>query len=100
VEVVGEASNGEEAVASVAALLPTIVVMDINMPTMNGIEATKSIKGRYPHVAVIGLSVNPDGNNHQLMKQAGAHTTLTKEAAVEHLYSAIQDAVHGPHHGA
>lgn len=95
VAVVGEAANGEEAVASVAALLPTIVVMDINMPTMNGVEATKRIKERYPHVIVIGLSVTPDGNNHQLMKQAGAHETLTKEAAVEHLYSAIQGAMHG-----
>jgi PAS domain S-box-containing protein len=98
VAVVGEASTGEEAVASVAALMPAIVVMDINMPRMNGVEATKQIKERYPHVVVIGLSVTPDGNNHQLMKQAGAHATLTKEAAVEHLYSAIQGAMHGQPH--
>ncbi len=94
VAVVGEASTGEEAVASVAALMPSIVVMDINMPRMNGVEATKQIKERYPHVIVIGLSVTPDGDNHQLMRSAGAHATLTKEAAVEHLYSAIQGAMH------
>lgn len=92
VEIVGEACNGEEAVASVDAVLPSIVVMDINMPKVNGIEATRDIKARHPHVIVIGLSVNPDGNNQLLMKKAGADGFVTKEAAVEHLYSAIQRA--------
>lgn len=93
VSVCGEACNGEEAVAAVGAALPAVVVMDINMPNMNGIEATRDIKARYPHTIVIGLSLNPDGNNLELMKKAGADALLTKEAAVEHLYSAIQRAV-------
>ncbi len=96
VEVVGEACNGEEALASIGEILPSIVIMDINMPKMNGIEATRDIKARYPHMIVIGLSVNPDGSNHTLMTKAGADVLLTKEAAVEHLYSAIQQAVKGP----
>jgi PAS domain S-box-containing protein len=92
VEIVGEVCNGEEAVAFVGAAQPAIVVMDVNMPKVNGIEATRDIKARYPHVIVIGLSVNPDRNTQALMKKAGADVFLSKEAAVEHLHSAIQRA--------
>jgi len=88
--VVGEASNGEEAVASVGLLQPSIVVMDINMPRMNGIEATAQIKARYPHIRVIGLSVQAGGANEAAMRNAGAEMLLTKETAVDRLYSAIQ----------
>jgi CheY-like chemotaxis protein len=91
VEIVGEASNGEEAVAAVGEVRPTIVVMDINMPRVDGIQATRDIKARYPQVIVIGLTVNPDSTNQGLMKKAGADAFLSKEAAVEHLYSAIQE---------
>lgn len=92
-EVVGEASNGAEALVGVDALRPTVVVMDINMPGMNGIEATASIKSRYPHILVIGLSVNPAGENQEAMRTAGANILLTKEAAVDQLHSAIQRVV-------
>ena len=88
--VVGEASNGEEAVASAGLLQPAIVVMDINMPRMNGIEATAQIKARYPHIRVIGLSVQAGGANEAAMRNAGAEMLLTKETAVDQLYSAIQ----------
>ena len=57
IEVVGEAWNGEEAVAGTDRLRPAVVVMDINMPKMNGIEATRLIKARHPDIIVIGLSV-------------------------------------------
>lgn len=95
VEIMGEAWDGEEALAFVAKLRPTVVVMDVNMPRMNGIEATALIKARYPDVAVIGLSVNAGGENQDAMKGAGAAVLLTKEAAVEQLYAAIQQAVRG-----
>jgi len=88
--VVGEASNGEEAVASAGLLQPSIVVMDINMPRMNGIEATAQIKARYPHIRVIGLSVQAGGANEVAMRKAGAGMLLTKETAVDQLYRAIQ----------
>jgi signal transduction histidine kinase/CheY-like chemotaxis protein len=90
VEVVGEACNGEQAVAAADALQPTVVLMDINMPKMNGIEATELIKARSPSRIVIGLSVNVGGANVEAMRQAGAAMLLTKEAAVEDLYRAIQ----------
>ena len=95
VDVVGEASDGEEAMISVERLQPSIVVMDINMPKMNGIEATAQIKARYPHILIIGLSVNVEGENADLMKKAGAAVLLTKEAAVDELYRVIQEALKG-----
>lgn len=88
-EVVGEAWDGEEAVSSVERLRPAIVVMDINMPKMNGIEATTVIKTRYPATIIVGLSVNAEGENQRAMLKAGAAMLLTKEAAVEELHAAI-----------
>ena len=88
--VVGEARDGEEAIAAVDELQPQVVIMDINMPKMNGIDATRLIKSRYPEIVVIGLSVNAEANNQAAMRKAGAATLLTKEAAVDELYSAIR----------
>jgi CheY-like chemotaxis protein len=93
VEVVGEAGNGEEAVAQVEGLQPTIVVMDINMPKMNGIKATSQITSRFPGSIVIGLSVQTGGENEVAMRNAGAVRLLTKEAAVEELYKAIRESL-------
>jgi DNA-binding NarL/FixJ family response regulator len=89
VQVVGEAVDGEEAVRLTEQLRPGIVVMDINMPKMNGIEATREITARYPNIIVIGLSVNAGHDNHHAMTRAGAATLLTKEAAVEQLYQTM-----------
>jgi DNA-binding NarL/FixJ family response regulator len=91
--VVGEACNGQEAVELTERLKPSVVVMDINMPEMNGIEATAKIKSRHPHTVIIGMSVNAAGENQNAMKTAGASRLLTKEAAVEHLHTAIQDSL-------
>ncbi len=93
VDVVGEAWNGEEAVARVEQLQPSIVVMDINMPKMNGIKATAQITSRFPGIIVIGLSVQAGGENEVAMRNAGAAMLLTKEAAVEELYRAIRESL-------
>ncbi len=90
IEVVGEACDGEEAVNSVGALLPKVVVMDINMPRMDGIAATQHIRTHHPEIVILGLSVNASPENQQAMRKAGAALLLTKEAAVEHLYLAIR----------
>ena len=95
IAVVGEASNGEEALAGVAMYRPAIVVMDINMPKMNGIEATAAIRKRYPEIGVIGLSVQSGGEIQQAIVKAGAAVLLNKEAAVEQLYHAIQSVRKG-----
>jgi CheY-like chemotaxis protein len=93
IEVVGEAWDGQEAAAGTDRLRPAVVVMDINMPKMNGIEATAYIKARHPEVVVIGLSVNAGVENEMAMRNAGAAKLLTKEAAVDELHRAIQEAL-------
>ena len=55
-ELVGEAANGEEAIAAVGRLQPDIVLMDIRMPALDGIAAAREIRLKYPHVKIIGLS--------------------------------------------
>jgi DNA-binding NarL/FixJ family response regulator len=94
-ELVGEAANGEEAVRLVEELHPAVVVMDINMPKMDGIEATRRITIRHPHIAVIGLSVNAGVENQEAMSRAGAVRLMTKESAMEDLYGVIHEAVKG-----
>jgi len=93
IQIIGEAADGQEAVTMVEALQPSVVVMDINMPKLNGIEATARIKDRHPGIRVIGLSVNAGQNNREAMLKAGADILLTKEAAVEELYRSIQSVV-------
>ena len=95
VHIAGEASDGREAVRLTEQLQPDIVLMDINMPKMNGIEATSRIKAMVPGVEVIGLSVNAERDNQDAMLKAGAQTLLTKEGAVDQLYGAILRAIHG-----
>jgi CheY-like chemotaxis protein/anti-sigma regulatory factor (Ser/Thr protein kinase) len=95
VEVVGEACDGEEALEQVERIQPSMVIMDINMPKLNGMEATARIKQRHPSIKVIGLSVNAGPEVQEAMRQAGAETCLTKEAAVEQLYSVILGVLKG-----
>src|SRR5688572_4795245 len=89
-ELVGEASSGDEAILAVDRLHPDIVVMDIRMPRMDGITATREIKATYPHVKVIGLSDYAQGYNADAMEKAGAIGVYPKSRATENLYSAIK----------
>ena len=95
IEVVGEASDGEEAVACVPKVQPTVVVMDIVMPKMDGIAATRLIKTQYPHIAIIGLSRELKDYTSYSMKKAGASEVLDKKNAVVVLYDAIQRSLPG-----
>ena len=91
-EIVGEACDGEEAVLAVAQLQPSVVVMDINMPRLNGIAATSYIKRTYPHVVVVGVSAIATTDTCRLMKVAGAATVISKED-VEQLRHVILESV-------
>ena len=91
-EVVGEAGDGVEAIEAVSVLRPDVVLMDIDMPRMNGIEATKRIKATFPCTAIIGLSVQLAGNIIQQMRTAGICSYLPKESAVAVLRQAIEEA--------
>ena len=93
--VVAEARDGAEAVALVEDLRPRVVVMDINMPVMNGIDATACIKTYWPETTVIGISVNTGDDKSDAMKRAGAAIVLLKETAVDRLHDAIVDEVGG-----
>ena len=92
-EIVGEACNGEEALESVQLLRPSVVVMDINMPRLDGIKATTLIKRVYPHIVVVGLSVYANDDTRKAMTAAGATTVISKEAAVEQLRDEIIESV-------
>jgi signal transduction histidine kinase/ActR/RegA family two-component response regulator len=87
--VIGEAGNGVEAVALAASMRPDIIVMDVNMPQMDGIQATNRIKAAHPDTLIVGLSVNNSIQIVEAMKQAGASAFLSKEAAPEELYKTM-----------
>ncbi len=92
-EIVGEARNGDEALALIGQVAPHVVVMDINMPRMNGVETTRCITMRYPGVIVIGLTLNDDVATTSTMYDAGASAVVQKERVLEDLRQAIFNAV-------
>lgn len=87
--VVGEAANGHEAIALVEQLSPGVVIIDVTMPELNGIDATRRITSAHPEVKVIGLSMNLDRRYVLAMLAAGAVGYLLKNAAAEELIRAI-----------
>ena len=89
-EVVGEAADGEAAVQLARDLAPDVVVMDVSMPDLNGIEATHQIKGLVPNVRVIALSAYSDRRFVSRMLEAGASGYLLKEGAFDELSRAIR----------
>ena len=91
-DIVGQASTGEEAVFRVEELSPQVVIMDIRMPKMDGIAAAREIKQRYPQVQIIGLSEYGDGYNADAMLKAGAVAVFHKSKSPEELYPAIMKA--------
>jgi DNA-binding NarL/FixJ family response regulator len=92
IDIVGEASDGEEALLTVSQLKPTVVVMDIVMPRLDGIASTRMLKTLYPQIAVVGLSVHAKSYEVNAMLEAGAFQVITKDNAVHDLYEAIQRA--------
>lgn len=94
--IVGEAITGEDAVIGAGTLQPNIVLMDINIPLLDGIAATRLIKMKYPHIAVVGLTCHMPGDLLvKSMTTAGAFKVVHKEEAL-HLYDVMQRAVTSP----
>jgi len=89
-EVVGEATNGQEAVEKVLKLTPTVVLMDIVMPVMNGLEATKQILKLRPESRVLILTQYDEEENLLVAKSAGAHGFIPKRAASSELLTGIR----------
>ena len=88
-DVIGEAENGQEALEMALELRPEVILMDITMPRMDGIEATRQIKQAAPGIAVIGLSMHETEDMMSAMKYAGASEYLTKNAPTEDMIAAI-----------
>jgi DNA-binding NarL/FixJ family response regulator len=93
-EVVGSAGDGEEAVRLVAENHPDVVLMDLRMPRVGGVEATRRIKAQYPSVQIVVLTTFSDDESVFAALQAGARGYLTKDAGAEEIARAI-DAVRG-----
>ena len=89
-EIVGEAQNGREAIEKVEVLGPDIVLMDISMPGLNGLEATRQIKKHFPKVNVLILTMHADEEYVFQILQAGASGYILKQSAFEELVSAIR----------
>ena len=88
-QVVGEAADGQEAVALAATLRPDVVIMDVNMPKMDGVEASRRIKRDLPSTIVIGLSMHDGGQHEAAMRDSGAAAYLTKDSAADRLIETI-----------
>jgi DNA-binding NarL/FixJ family response regulator len=91
-EVVGEAGDGESAISLVSELDPNVVLMDIEMPAMDGIRATRVISERNPSSAVVVLSIHDDRTTIQRATEAGASSFVPKVDSDDMLISAIRDA--------
>ena len=89
-EVVGESENGRQTIELVDSLTPDVVVMDVGMPVLNGIEATKTIVTQHPTTAVVILSMHVDESYVMRALKAGARGYLLKDSAPADLISAIQ----------
>jgi PAS domain S-box-containing protein len=95
VSIVGEAADGEEAVELARLLQPDVIVMDINLPKLDGIEATRRIKAEWPGILIVGLSIANASQVEPLLLQAGGSCYVAKDAAGDQLYKAIKAAVKG-----
>ena len=93
--IVGEAGDGAEAIAMARELKPHVVIMDVNLPTVSGIDATRDIVRERPSTIVIGLSFGSDAYVTRAMQTSGAATCIAKERAAEAITQAIMDAVEG-----
>ncbi len=93
--IVGEASDGEEAVRLAHELQPDVIVMDVRMPKMSGVEATRRIKAECPDVKVLVLTAHDDDEYVFALLQAGANGYLMKTAEIEELVKAIRTVAGG-----
>ena len=94
-EIVGEAGSGTEAVTVAGSVRPDVILMDIGLPDMTGIEAARIIKSRFPHIAIIALTIHEDEEYFFKMLEAGASGYVPKRAAPEELLTAIRAAASG-----
>lgn len=94
-EVVGEADNGRSTVKLAASLKPDLIIMDVSMPDLNGIEATRQIINEFPHIKVLALSMHSDKRFVAGILKSGASGYLLKDCAFEEMTGAIRAVANG-----
>jgi len=95
VEIVGEAGTASEALDAVKSLMPNVILMDIGLPDLSGIDATRAIKRTNPEIAVVALTIHEDEEYFFKMLEAGAGGYVPKRAAPDELLTAIRAAAAG-----
>lgn len=95
VQIVGEAGTAAEALEAAAQLNPDLILMDIGLPDLSGIDATRQIKERFPNISVLALTIHEDEEYFFKMLEAGASGYVPKRAAPEELLTAIRAAATG-----
>jgi len=95
IEVVSEAADGDEAVRRALELRPEVVVMDLMMPILNGVEATRALKAKLPEVKVLVLSMYDDEEHVQSLLASGASGYMLKKATSDELVRALREVVAG-----
>ncbi len=94
-EVIGEAANGEVAWREAKTLQPDVVVMDVSMPELNGVQATERLKVSCPHIKVVALSAYSDTAHIRQLLASGASSYVLKHTAAEELIRAIRTVING-----
>ena len=94
-EVVGSVANGHALLKSATALKPDVVVVDVAMPLLNGLDAARELRKKMPHVKVIFLTMNPDADIAAEAFRNGASAYLLKTSKAEELLQAVRDVVRG-----
>ena len=92
---VGEAGSGKEALSLVPQLMPDVIIMDITLPDMSGIEVTQRLKQAYPNIAIVALTMHEDQQYFFEMLRVGASAYVPKRAAPDDLITAIRSAYRG-----
>ncbi len=95
VEIVGEASTAAEAMETASTVKPDVILMDIGLPDLSGIDATREIKKKYPEIAIVALTIHEDEEYFFKMLEAGASGYVPKRAAPEELLIAVRAAAAG-----
>jgi len=95
-EIIGEAFDGQMAVELTEELHPDVIIMDVAMPVLNGIEATGRITSEHPDTKVIGFTMNFEANLVEAMQKAGATACLSKSDAIDNLITTIRSCYPEP----
>ena len=93
IKIAGEASNGCEAIDLVSTLAPDLVLMDVQMPVMDGISAAREIIRQHPEVVVVLISLHDDETSRTLAREAGVSAFIAKHAMADHLLAALYSAM-------